>query len=98
MRPPQRLASRALVPLLVVWSAASARAEVESIDDPKVERRLGTRIDVAEAAPAGEALGPAAVAVFEAPAGAPAAPVGRVPRLMLGYRRFTFAHIGATAT
>jgi hypothetical protein len=103
MRPPQRLATRVLVPLLVVWSAVSARAQqTESIDDPKVERRLGTRIDYVDAAPAGDALGPttagaAPVAVIAAPPGPPEE-AARVPRLMLGYRRFTFAHIGAKAT
>ncbi|HEX4404932.1 MAG TPA: hypothetical protein VH560_08900 [Polyangia bacterium] len=102
MRPSKRLASRALVPLLWAWSAASARAqEAESIDDPKVERRLGTRVDYATTSPVGDALAPAdaaPVAVIGAQAGSPAELVRRVPRLMLGYRRFTFAHIGATSS
>ncbi len=100
MRPPQRLATRVLVPLLVVWSGARARAQpTESIDDPKVERRLGTRIDYVSTAPAGDTTGAdaAPVAVIGTPA-TPPQEAARVPRLMLGYRRFTFAHIGATAS
>jgi hypothetical protein len=105
MRPPQRLASRALVPLLVAWSAAAARAqETDGIDDPKVERRLGTRIDYASSSPAGDTFAPAGAApvavIGTPPRSPPTQPeaAARVPRLMLGYRRFTFAHIGATAT
>ena len=111
MRPPQRLASRVLVPLLSM-AAASAHAQGvgsgEPIDDPKLERRLGTRVEYVAIAPAVAAPGADAAATPyvgahaavvtkppEWPAGTPAP---RVPRLMLGYRRFTFAHIGATAT
>ncbi|HSZ84077.1 MAG TPA: hypothetical protein VLA14_17455 [Polyangia bacterium] len=103
MRPPHRLASRVLVPLLVVWAGASARAQqTESIDDPKVARRLGTRLDYVEAAGVGDAVAPAVadaapVAVIGAGPPEQSAPT-RAPRLMLGYRRFTFAHIGAKAT
>jgi hypothetical protein len=111
MRPLQRLAAHLLVPLSLACGAASARAQeaatppaVEQIDDPKLERRLGTRIDLGlakSAGPAGAAAadGPAAETTPEAPwpraEGSSSAP--RTPRLKLGFRRFTFAQIGATA-
>jgi len=73
--PPRRLATRVLVPLCVAGlarvalaQAATPPAGAESIDDPKVERRLGSRIDLpagpapaasiadASAAPSGDAI------------------------------------------
>jgi hypothetical protein len=123
MRLPQRLAVHLLVPLSLACGAASARAQEaatspagERIDDPKLERRLGTRIDLGVAASAGpaglepasagpvgtaEADGPAAVAETT-PEAPPPLPEGRssaprTPRLKVGFRRFTFAQIGATA-
>lgn len=115
MAPPQRLAWHALVPLWAMTAAASALAQEpgslqisEGIDDPKVARRLGTRVELVATAPAGDASGPvssssassAPVAVVAtAPlGGVEETPATRVPRLMLGYRRFTFAHVGAKAT
>jgi len=113
MRPPQRLAVHLLVPLSLACGAASARAQEaatppagERIDDPKLERRLGTRIDLGVATSAGptgaaEADGPAAVAETTPEASRPL-PEGRssaprTPRLKVGFRRFTFAQVGATA-
>lgn len=98
---------------LVVPGAARAQDAQpdaqETIDDPKLERRLGARVDLpaqAEGAPP-----PAAGAVASPPVellvpGAPerdAAPTEgerplRKPRLKLGYRRFTFNQIGLTPT
>jgi hypothetical protein len=112
MAPPQRLALRALAPLLVMAAAAAARAQEpgapqtsEGIDDPKLERRLGTRVDLGAppSAPPPVDAGGAWVAAPGAPAPAVAVvastpqttPEVRLPRLMLGYRRFTFAQVGA---
>jgi len=83
----------------------------EGIDDPKLERRLGTRVDLAPA-PAVDVGGgaPAAATASASPPvellvpGAPeqdglppeGATPPRKPRLKLGYRRFTFAQIGTT--
>jgi hypothetical protein len=122
MCPLQRLAVHLLVPLSLACVAASARAQEaatprgpEAIDDPKLERRLGTRVDLApetSAAAAGgvTAGGPAGGVTAGGPAGVvdttpesaplPAereASAPRTPRLKLGFRRFTFAQIGATA-
>jgi hypothetical protein len=119
MHPPQRLVVQLLVPLWVASAAASARAQgaasldlSEGIDDPKLERRLGTRVELVpapSAAPMATVEGPAAVApagpvaVAETTPTSPSPPADgestepRTPRLKLGYRRFTFAQIGATA-
>jgi hypothetical protein len=65
----------------------------ERIDDPKLERRLGTRVDLApNAGPAGE------VVAEPAPPRGPARAVVNVPRLKIGFRRFTFVGIAAAAT
>jgi hypothetical protein len=115
MRSLRRLVVNALVPLWVVSAAAAARAQeaapapgiFEDIDDPKLARRLGTRVEISPSPP----LAPGAVV---APSGAPAPieaearpsePVppasaesseARTPRLKLGYRRFTFAQLAPT--
>jgi hypothetical protein len=114
MCPPRRLA-HAFVPLWLVASAAVARAQgagsvtiSEDIDDPKVARRLGARVELVPAPQTSPAAGGAsadqlaAVAPVETVAtppesgeGAPARPL--TPRLKLGYRHFTFAQIGPTS-
>src|SRR5882724_2238081 len=107
----RRLVVKALVPLWIAGAPGAARAQgsaalasAEDIDDPKLERRLGTRVELA-AAPASlpESGTPRADAsiVAEAPAPAAAERAAQAPRtpwLKLGYRRFTFAQNGASAT
>jgi hypothetical protein len=91
------------VPSIVLGQEPSAEEAGEDIDDPKVARRLGARIELgpatqlgAEAAPA-EAAAPEFVSPEPAPAlveAAVAAPGPLLtPRLKLGYRRFTFAQV-----
>jgi hypothetical protein len=79
----------------------------EGIDDPKLERRLGTRLALgadpagappdAASSPAGDAAAPGSssfagdVVIAEA---TPDAGQPKVPRLKLAYRWFTFAQIG----
>jgi hypothetical protein len=113
----QRLAWYVL-PLATVAVSGAARAQeaaspgdTEAIDDPKLERRLGARVELAPAAdrgaaPAATGSAPAVeLLVAGAPeAGAPerdATPVEaapeRKPRLKLAYRRFSFAQLGTTA-
>ena len=65
-----------------------------SFDDPKLARRLGEPVDVAPASPVAiEGAQPG----LEPVAGEEPAPVlaTRTPRLILAYRRFSFAQIGA---
>jgi hypothetical protein len=123
MSPLRRVVS-VLVPFVALWVSADARGQEaapaepdgqEAIDDPKVSRRLGTRIDVPPP-PAADAVavpgpasaveplsatdtsvGPPAVSEEAAPAVPPPSET-RTPRLKLGYRRFTFAQIGAAGT
>jgi hypothetical protein len=96
---------------LLVVSAHAARAQVsdgssdgllsQGIDDPKVARRLGTRLPAA-ADPAGAATtsteAPPAI-VSAKPAPPEPAPSGEpsVPRVGLAFRRFSFVRVGATA-
>ena len=98
--------------LFVVASTHAARAQVpdgasdgmlsQGIDDPKVARRLGTRLPAA-ADPAGAvAAGAEAPPTIVSQAPAPAAPAPRsgepsVPRVGLSFRRFSFVRVGATA-
>ena len=109
----QRLAL--VLPLWGLAVAGTAHAQEpqpdapEPIDDPKLERRLGTRVDLAPAvtgdagagAPAPTSAAPAVeLLVPGAPEQDDVSPEGstppRKPRLKLAYRRFTFAQIGAT--
>jgi hypothetical protein len=98
----------------VVGAAPSALADEagtadtsEGIDDPKLERRLGTRQALGAASeaaaadiasPAGETSSPTFerdVVIAEATspvASGPSQP--KIPRLKIGYRRFSFAQIG----
>jgi hypothetical protein len=133
---PRRLVT-VLLPLWLAAVAPSARAQApgsledgEGIDDPKVARRLGTRIELAPAAaptpavpsaavdaapPEGAALAPSdpsRASLAPLPGDARQGPAGeveaarpgvptetpRTPRLKLGFRRFTFAQIGAKAS
>jgi hypothetical protein len=124
MRLQQRLVLSVLLPLwLAVPSVALGQEPAaqqddgrdgtessEDIDDPKVARRLGVRVDLAPAMPAG-ADAPAAAAASDvvtplAPATGepaptlvePATPVPGptlTPRLKLGYRRFIFEQLAA---
>ncbi|HVR02020.1 MAG TPA: hypothetical protein VMT47_07805, partial [Polyangia bacterium] len=110
MRSLRRLFVKALVPLWVASAAGAARAQEpgaletsEGIDDPKLERRLGTRVELAAAQPAASEIGVARVdAPIVAQTSAPLPPrapqARRTPGLKLGYRRFTFAQVGASAT
>jgi hypothetical protein len=98
-----------LVPLCLVgaeaWALAQETATTDSpdsIDDPKLARRLGARI--ALGAPAGaeapslgvpESAAPLPEGELEARAPEPETQP-RKPRLKLGYRRYTFSQIGAT--
>lgn len=95
------------VPSIALGQEPSAEEAGEDIDDPKVARRLGARIELGpatQAAPA-EAAAPEFVSPLPAaePAPAlvePAAPAPGptlTPRLKLGYRRFTFAHVAPKA-
>jgi hypothetical protein len=105
-----------VLPLWSLVAAGTARAQEplavpETIDDPKLERRLGTRVELAPAVNLEGAGAPAPAPATESPAvellvpGAPerdaalgeAAPEPRKPRLKLAYRRFTFAQLGTTA-
>src|ERR1700690_1514790 len=68
----------------------------ERIDDPKLERRLGTRVALG-AAPAGAPTPTFAgdIVIAEAtPSEAQDSGQAKVPRLKLAYRWFTFAQIG----
>jgi hypothetical protein len=106
----RRLVVQALVSLWVARAAGAARAQGSGaleasggIDDPKLERRLGTRVELGAAQPAPSEVG---VARIDAPIVvetlaplAPRAPrARRTPGLKLGYRRFTFAQVGASST
>jgi hypothetical protein len=115
MRRLGRFGAGLLAALGAVGAATSALADEgiatdasERIDDPKLERRLGTRIALG-VAPAGaassEATPPASgtasptfgrdVVVAEATSPEAQEPVTpKVPRLKLSYRRFAFAQIG----
>jgi hypothetical protein len=86
--------------------AQEAEALTEGIDDPKVERRLGSRIEL-RGAPALDASLPSAYdagaspALDARPAGSleagpagPAAPAPRVPHLKIAYRWLTLAQVG----
>jgi hypothetical protein len=96
------------VPSVALGQEPTAEAAGEDIDDPKLERRLGARIDLGPATPAESAASPVAEVpgiVTPLPAAAPepastlvepatAAPEPALtPRLKLGYRRFTFAQV-----
>jgi hypothetical protein len=113
MRSLRRLVVNALVPLWVLGAAAAARAQEaapapgisEEIDDPKVARRLGARVELApspapEAAvasrPAPAAIEAEARPVEPFPPESPESNEPRKPRLKLGYRRFTFAQLAPT--
>ncbi|HVZ74955.1 MAG TPA: hypothetical protein VHJ20_21385 [Polyangia bacterium] len=110
-----RLAACALLAAVVApatpagaQDAASETAGTEAIDDPKLERRLGSRIDlapsptsdvvVAEAAPSPEADATPTfgrdVVVAEATPSAAEPFVAKHPRAKLAYRRFNFSQIG----
>lgn len=92
-----------------VWAQAPGSLDIsEAIDDPKLERRLGARVELVGAPPAAqvEVAGPIvagprpeaeAFAAAAQPLAAPAPHPPRVPHLKLGYRRFSFAHIGPTS-
>jgi hypothetical protein len=117
MRALCRLAVRALVLPLIVGLTAAARAQ-ESDDDPKIERRLGTRVELVaggpSAAPSASALAGSGAALSPRPDGpraadvvppavsvqplAPPAAGSKVPHLQIGFRRWTFAEVGALAT
>ena len=97
----------ALAPGAAVAQEAAAPEATEAIDDPKLERRLGARVDLAppaESAAPPEAGTPPPPAVELLVPGAPerdevtgeGEPAARKPRLKLAYRRFTFAQIGLT--
>jgi hypothetical protein len=98
-----------LVPLCLLGADAWAHAQEvaaggssEGIDDPKLARRLGTRIALGgpaegEAPALGLPETAAAVPEGEVLARAPQAePPALKPRLKLGYRRYAFSQIGAT--
>jgi len=78
-----------LAPILLSFPVRARAAE--EIDDPKLERRLGTRQDA-----------PATAAPVETLADRPSPSDGRnsgeqsLPRVKLGYRRFDFIRIGAS--
>jgi hypothetical protein len=108
MSAPRRLAPPVLVSVfcvLVATRVARAQdvgtaADPGGIDDPKVERRLGTRIDLPPA-PAGESPPPTSGVAPAAVAEATPRPVSeekRTPRLQIAYRRFTFNQIAQTAS
>ncbi|HEY2731615.1 MAG TPA: hypothetical protein VGK52_16845 [Polyangia bacterium] len=107
MRSLRRLVLKALVPLWVATAAGAAPSQEpgaldpsEGIDDPKLERRLGTRVELAAAQPAPSEVGVARVfapVVAQTSASLPPR-ARRTPGLKLGYRRFTFAQVGASAT
>jgi hypothetical protein len=100
---------------LSAGAAAQARAQAdadEEIDDPKIARRLGTRISwgappppspraapvvVAASASADAGSGvPALARSAEPPQAAAGEPAWVRPRLKLGFRRFDFVRIGAS--
>jgi hypothetical protein len=99
------MSGRRLLALAVLLVAPASRAAAaESIDDPKLARRLGERLDGPDAAPA-----PASPPAAGDPGGAgPAATVARQPardersgeygvaRFKLGFRRFDFVRVGAS--
>jgi hypothetical protein len=104
MPAPRRHAARVLVCfclalcLVGLGRAAFAQSAEESIDDPKVERRLGTRIDVppvpfASAPPDVAPTGAASPAAVTEATVKPPAPETRTARVQIAYRRFTFAQI-----
>lgn len=109
---PPRLIVRALgLAGFVSCLAPVARAQEalmgEAIDDPKLERRLGSRIEVStgvaspvpelSAAFAPSASAPAAVETQAATPGAPKGPETRIPHLKVAYRYFNLAQLGPTA-
>jgi len=80
---PRRLVAHVFVPLWLVASAAAARAQdapssaaTGDIDDPKVARRLGTRVELGAPSPEGA---PGLVAPAAEPAGAAAPPRSAQP-------------------
>jgi hypothetical protein len=96
-------ARRALAGVLTVLGLlalprAGAAAE-ESIDDPKLARRLGTRVDWPASPPPEPApLPSAAAAAPAAPITPPNAPAFDpvLPRVQLAFRRFDFVRLGAS--
>lgn len=114
MRALRRLVTGARVPLAAAWLALSvpglARAQApatlegaEAIDDPKLERRLGTRVELVAGPPPSPFGADAPWPQAELTGGAPPPVVApqphgpRVPHLKLAYRRFSFARIGPTS-
>jgi hypothetical protein len=118
MRALCRLAVRALALPMFVGVTAPAWAQGLDADDPKIERRLGKRVElmpgVSGSPPSVPALvgagaiplplpGSAAAADVAVPAVsvqpvAPQAPALRVPHLQIGFRRWSFAQVGALGT
>jgi hypothetical protein len=109
-----RTASRALalavlIPCLASPALAQSAESDEAIDDPKVQRRLGARVDVGSIIPA-EALAPSPTyAGGDTPATAPGADVvvrpapssppehpGYVPHMKVAYRLLPFSQIATT--
>jgi hypothetical protein len=115
---PPRSALRALalalfLPSLASWTAraqelpAAVPSGDEEIDDPKVQRRLGARVELQSIAvvdaPAATFASPSTTAsttsgdlVLRAPAVGETGQPKRVPHMKLGYRLLSFSEVGPT--
>jgi hypothetical protein len=83
-----------LVPALLLEALAGTAVAGDPIDDPKLARRLGERVEGADAVPADAAAAPAETVSRAATVTRPAGP--GVPHIKLGFRRFDFVRVGAT--